>query len=320
MYDQITDDLSKMFTGSLEDNQSKLLEIISKFTLQLTSDQILALMNLSQYIDLCRQSGLEERAKNFENQMELYIKYKHHNGSDAYVMKSVEFQSLKQYIDKIYAEAQRIVSLKDDERFEQLIPEWKLTFNHIDVFKQKHYDGKAKMGTSLKWIQFSMRYHNIEEMPISHDEYITKDQIPEILSYNWNDVDSTEDFFKKIYFETELRETLSEKYQLNLLNASEPRLAKEIFAKFLSEEMHIPKYQLKQLKTQRDSIAVKDIIFPYIGFESPELLNALKTLNKWIIYPNSKSKMEHCFKYGGIETILALGGTILSIIFRVSAI
>jgi len=230
---------------------------------------------------------------------------------DAQILEKVikhNFNNVYKAIDMIYAEAQRIVSLKEDERFAQLIPEWKLTHNHIDVFKQKHYDGKAKMGTSLKWIQFSMRYHNIEEMPISHDTYITKEQIPEILSYNWNDVDSTEDFFKKIEFETTLRKTLSEKYQLNLLNASEPRLAKEIFAKFLSEEMHIEKWKLKQMKTPRDLIHVSDIIFPYVSFDTPQLQNLVKTLKKWVIDPNSKRRMEECFKYGGIDTVVALGG------------
>jgi len=71
---------------------------------------------------------------------------------DAQILEKVinyKFNNIYSAIDMIYAEAQKIISLKEEERFTNLIPEWKLTHNHIDVFKQKHYDGKAKMGTSL---------------------------------------------------------------------------------------------------------------------------------------------------------------------------
>lgn len=228
---------------------------------------------------------------------------------DAQILERVmkyKYTNIYNAIDMIYTEAQRIVSLKEEERFTNLVPEWKLTHKHIDVFKQKHYDGKAKMGTSLKWIQFSMRYNNIEEMPISHDTYITKDQIDQILSYNWNDVDSTEDFFIKIMFETKLRQTLSEKYTLNLMNASEPRLAKEIFAKFLSEEMKIDKWDLKQLKTPRDLIAVNDIIFPYVSFDTPEFQKLLETFKNTTLTVDSK--FERKIDVFGLRTTIGLGG------------
>ena len=93
---------------------------------------------------------------------------------------------------KIYLKAQEIIRQQNnDEKFNNLIPEWKQFFPQIDLFKQKHYDGTAKRGTSLKWIEFTTRFDNIEEMPIHHNTLISDSDIPFILEYNWNDVKAT---------------------------------------------------------------------------------------------------------------------------------
>lgn len=230
---------------------------------------------------------------------------------DAQILEHILYlksDDIKDVINEIYNKAQYIVSLRDEDRFNRLIPEWKLTHNHIDLFKQKHYDGAAKRGTSLKWIQFSTCYENIEEMPISHTSVIKPEEIPLVLSYNWNDVDSTENFFKLIKYETELRQHLSEKYNLSLINASEPRIAKEIFAKFLSDDMGIDKRHLKTLKTYRDKVYINDIIFPYVNFKSKQLQTVLEIVKKWVVDPNKKQKIKHQFVYNDADIDIGLGG------------
>ncbi len=220
------------------------------------------------------------------------------------------FKTLDDIVNGIYSFAQELINLPDDEKIKFIKPEYRLTHRNIDLFKQKHYDGKAKMGTSLKWLQFSMGYHNIEEMPISHDTIITKEQIAQVVEYCWNDVMSTYEFFTKIKFETELRESLSAEYNLNLLNASEPRMAKDIFGKFLCEEMEIEYKQLKELKTIRGNINVKDIIFDYISFYTEPFKNILADFNKITIdaSPTSVYKLKYNFSYKGMSIDLGLGG------------
>ena len=216
--------------------------------------------------------------------------------------------SLQDVVSEIYEKAQRLVSLPDEERFSYLVPEWNLSIPQIDLFKQKHYDGAAKQGTSLKWIQFTMRYHTVEEMPIDHTELVSKEEIPLVLSYNWNDVLSTAAFFKKIKFETDLRSDLSQKYNLSLLNASEPRLAKMIFGKFLCEDMNITMKELRDMRTYRKKIKLKDVIFPYVSFQTPELQDVMKTIEDVTIDVGEKGSFKHHFEYGGIETDIGLGG------------
>lgn len=217
--------------------------------------------------------------------------------------------SLKESIDKIYEESQRIINLPEFERFKSLISEKNLFAPQIDLYKQLHYDRPAK-ATSLKWCQFSMQYPNIEEMPISHDQEFGKEKIAEILSYCWNDVDSTLALFEKVKYETEVRIGMSREYGINLINASEPRMVREIFATFLTKEMGISYSQLKDLKTIRSKIAFKDIIFPYIKFYTPEFNKVLEVFKSTVLdaNPNSKETFKHTFIFGGMKIELGLGG------------
>lgn len=213
----------------------------------------------------------------------------------------------KQIIDILYNRAQTVINVPIEEKFTTLIPEWKFNIPHIDVYRQKHYDRMQK-ATSLKWVQFTMRYPTVEEMPIEHDAIVTEDQIPEILEYNWNDVDSTAQFFEKIMFETDLRFSLSEKFDLKLLNAAEPKMARDIFGKFLCEEMNIPYKELKTKKTTYDKIVVNDIIFPYIHFKENEIFKGLlKELQEMVLTPDQKWKKKSLNVYG-LDATIGLGG------------
>lgn len=216
--------------------------------------------------------------------------------------------------ERIHELAQKIINLPQEEKWLQLLPEWKLDIPHIDIFKQCHYDSQNKR-TSLKWLQFTMRFPNIESMPIHHTARVDADEIPLVLGYMDNDVDSTAEFFNRIKFETDLRKQLSGKYNLNLMNASEPRMAREIFGKFLSEQMGIPYRDLKERRTYRNRIYVKDIIFPYVKFRDPVLKEIHKFFHGLDFNPYSFEQNNYQldtvtknFKYHNIHADVGLGG------------
>ena len=216
--------------------------------------------------------------------------------------------TIESIITILYNKAQLLITLPDEEKFKIMIPEWKFSIPHIDLFKQKHYDRQQK-ATSLKWLQFTMRCANVQEMPIDHDSIVRKEDIPSILEYNWNDVEATTDFFELIKYETDLRITLSDRYNLKLYNASEPRMVREIFGKLLSEDMGIPYSELKKKQTFRTNVRVKDIIFPYIKFETEQCNEILEWFKSLDVNPNTnEEKVEKAFKFAQCETIVALGG------------
>lgn len=206
----------------------------------------------------------------------------------------------------IYKFGQKTISNQDEL---PEYPEWKLSTNNIDVFKLNHWDNPAKR-SSLKWIQYSMDWKTIQDMPLKHNTIITTiDEINMIIGYCLNDVKSTKQIMNLSKEQINLRKSLTSEYGINLFSASEPRISKELFLYFLSKQTGIPKYDLKQLRTFRTNIKVKDIILPYIKFKSGDFQRLLNQFEKLEINPNeTKNAFKYSLKYKGVTTDFGLGG------------
>ena len=208
----------------------------------------------------------------------------------------------------LYGKAQNIISSQDEGKFLEFSQK-DLQINQIDVFKLNHWDNPAKR-SSLKWIQYTMDWPNIKDMPIHHaSEITTFEQIEEIISYCKNDVSSTKQIMQLSKKHIELRKSLTDEYNINLFSASEPKISKELFAHFLSNKTGIKKYDLKQLRTKRDQIVVNDIILDSISFKTATFQRLLSKFREVIIDPNeTKGGFKYSVQYRGVKTDFGLGG------------
>jgi len=210
--------------------------------------------------------------------------------------------------NKIYLYAQRCINKSNAKEFHDYAL-WKMKIGQIDVFKLHHWDNPAKR-SSLKWIQYSMDWENILDMPINHDtEITTLEEIDTILEYNINDVKSTKEIFNRSKSQIKLRKELTATYNINLFNASEPRISKELFGYYLSQKLNIHKRDLRTMRTNRSVIKVSDIILPYISFTSPDfqtLLARFKSLE--VDATNLKGAFKYSVNYKGVKTHFGLGG------------
>lgn len=210
--------------------------------------------------------------------------------------------------NKIYLYAQRCINKSNAKEFHDYAL-WKMKIGQIDVFKLHHWDNPAKR-SSLKWIQYSMDWENILDMPINHDtEITTLEEIDTILEYNINDVKSTKEIFNRSKSQIKLRKELTGTYNINLFNASEPRISKELFGYYLSQKLNIHKRDLRTMRTNRSVIKVSDIILPYISFTSPDfqtLLARFKSLE--VDATNLKGAFKYSVNYKGVKTHFGLGG------------
>jgi len=207
----------------------------------------------------------------------------------------------------IYDKSQSIIQRQNEGEFSEFSPR-DLHINQIDVFKLNHWDNPAKR-SSLKWIQFSMDWSNIIDMPIHHSTDIRADQIPGIITYCINDVKSTKQIMVLSKEQINLRRSLTEEYNINLFSASEPRISKELFLHFLSKQTGIKKWDLRQMRTNRPKIIVNDIILPYIEFKTATFQNLLKKFKEVIIYPGeTKGGFKYSAQYKGVKTDYGLGG------------
>jgi hypothetical protein len=144
---------------------------------------------------------------------------------------------------------------------------------------------------------------------IHHTTEVTADQIPEIIKYCWNDVKSTKQIMMLSKSNIDLRGKLTEEYGIDLYSASEPRISKELFLHFLSQKTGIKKYDLRQMRTKRDKIVVKDIILPYIKFKTAPFQNLLKKFQEVVIFTGeTKGGFKYSVRYKGLQTDYGLGG------------
>ena len=207
----------------------------------------------------------------------------------------------------LYSKAQNVISRQNAGEFLEFSPR-DLSIRQVDVFKLNHWDNPAKR-SSLKWIQYTMDWKNIVDMPIHHATEVVEDQIPDIVSYCINDVRSTKQIMHLSKEQINLRKALTEEYNIDLFSASEPRISKELFLHFLSKQTGIKKAELRQMRTQRNQIIFKDIILPYIEFKTATFQNLLKKFQDVILYPGeTKGGFKYSVHYKGVKTDYGLGG------------
>jgi hypothetical protein len=261
------------------------------------------------------------------NDLEIFLEFLEHNiqnnewhvsfnglGFDSQITEHIlrnagmlSFMDGEEIAEWIYEKAQDVIDRQNRREFLEFSPR-DLHIQQIDVFKLNHWDNPAKR-SSLKWIQYTMDWKNIIDMPIHHTTKITESQIPEIINYCINDVRSTKAIMFLSKSQIELRRTLTEEYSIDLFSASEPRISKELFLHFLSKHTGIRKYDLKNMRTHRPKIVVKDIILPYIEFKTAPFQHLLTKFNDVVIYPGeTKGGFKYSVQYKGVKTDYGLGG------------
>jgi len=209
-------------------------------------------------------------------------------------------------IKYIYSYAQSVIDKSSKGEFLDYAP-YKLKIKQIDLFKLNHWDNKAKM-SSLKWIQYSMDWENVEEMPHPHYQPVTDSHTLEnVINYCINDVQSTKKIFEHSKEQIVLRQNLSREYGIDLYSASEPRISKELFLHFLQEKLGWEKAHIKTLRTRRDYIVLADCILPYVKFETPEFNKVLDYFRTKVI-TSTKDGFKYSVNFKGVKTDYGLGG------------
>lgn len=192
----------------------------------------------------------------------------------------------------------------------------------IDLMRIHHFDNEARR-CSLKWLQFSMDFYNVEDMPYHHTKRdFTEEQIKEIRDYCRNDVESTFELWKYT-----LGQTLHEEYngknkvqdRLDLieelgfpkkaLSWSDVKLGDEINKKTYLEITGLDAGKLYELKKNRKTTAgftYGDCIPNYVKFKTKPFQDFLARMKK--VRVNLNEKEEYPFVYNGTHYMIAKGG------------
>lgn len=193
---------------------------------------------------------------------------------------------------QIYTKADTIINSFNDRFSNNIWPSDRFA-PQLDLFKLHHMDNHAK-STSLKALQINMRSPSVVDMPVAVGTMLTKQQIRELLiPYNRHDVAQTKQFAKLSAEAINFRMSLTQQFGVDVLNWSDTKIGSKIMEKRLG------KTNKTVTKVKRESIALKDIIFPYIHFEHPEFKRILDYFREQVL---TSEAIKEIGKESGIKT------------------
>lgn len=233
----------------------------------------------------------------------------HHllNHYDEYITKSGHL--LSQYI---YQKSQDIIMMEFSE-----IADKNKFIQQIDLYKIHHLNNKARI-CSLKQLEVYMRMENVEEMPFNHTHWCSEEDIKSILLYNLNDVKATTLFFFITIGKTDnpvykgkdkisLRLNLNKKYKLGCLNFPDVKIGEQLILKLYCDKTGSRKWDIKQLKSPRSNINLKDCVPKWASFKTREFNQLLNKINSTII-SNTKGEFNESVIFHNIKMEYGTGG------------
>ncbi len=220
--------------------------------------------------------------------------------------------------EAIYKYSQKVIERKDGEW-----PDYRekdLSIRQLDLFRIWHYNNKAR-SCSLKWLQYSMDWDNIEDMPIHHYSLIEdKKTAKSIVSYCKNDCLSTKVFYNTTLGLTEhplykgidkiqLRKDIREEFKINCMNFDDVKIGDNIIKSIYSRISKIDIFDIPKKGTSREIIRIKDCIDINIQFESEELKEVYNKFLETEFDPHFiKDYKNHVFTFKGLKITIGLGG------------
>lgn len=209
--------------------------------------------------------------------------------------------------DMLARETYKLAQETIEAEFSSIAP-WNVLIPQRDLYLVHHFNNKNKI-TSLKHVQIALKWHNVMDMPMSHEEDVDSSQIDEILEYNLNDVLATKLFYEKSLDELAMRRDLGRRYNLPLMNANDPKIGEMIMLKYIAEKSNVEARYIKTLRTERHSIDLSDCILPYVKFTTSTFNKVIDTINNTTVSGfNLKGSFDVKTFYDGMRYDFGLGG------------
>ena len=142
----------------------------------------------------------------------------------------------------------------------------------------------SALRVGLKPLQVSMCYPNVEEMNINWNDWVTNETLDTIITYNHNDLGSTEYLLKMLKSDLSLRLGIKKNYEIECLSKDGVGVGVDIFTKYICEDLGLqyPSH-LKNFRKNLDVIYVKDLILPHIHFKTSSFQKVLDDFKSMVL-------------------------------------
>ncbi len=223
-----------------------------------------------------------------------------------YIIDYYEVMSNKNYLsicNSIYNLSKIITTSKDDI---SLWKKWKymIKFESFDILTML-YSQKLRVG--LKEIQVTMQYKNVLEFNHDWSLPLEVDLIDEMIEYNINDVDSTEELLNRCKDQVDLRIAIEDEYGVRVLSKDGVNIGMKILTQKYLEKTGLTWWDIEGLRSPADFIDLNKVILPYIEYRDPILQKVLSDMKQQVVSPGRKG-YENKFIFRGLRYSVGVGG------------
>lgn len=185
--------------------------------------------------------------------------------------------------------------------------EYKYARNFLSIDLLTMLYSKA-LRVSLKEMQVTMQYKNVEEFVVDWHQDLPEKDIDRLISYNINDVESTEELLYRCKDLLELRIETEKDFGLPCLSLDRVNLGDRLLQLKVMEKTGLNKKQLENMKSPANYVDLEKVIFPWIKFESPILQKKLTDMkNQHNVSPGRKGYV-NTFIFGEMKVTIGVGG------------
>lgn len=164
-----------------------------------------------------------------------------------------------------------------------------------------------KLRVGLKEMQVTMQYPNVQEFEGDFDAPLPVERIDEMLSYNLNDVMSTNELLNRCKADIELRLGIEQEYGVDVLSKDGMSIGTEILKIKYLQKTGKSWWEIKDLRTPCDEIDLSKVIFDVVHFDTPILQELLSELKQQKVSAGRKGYEKH-FLLGDLEITVGVGG------------
>lgn len=183
---------------------------------------------------------------------------------------------------------------------------WKyqIWFDTFDILTML-YSNKLRVG--LKEIQVTMQYPNVQEFVCDWTKPLPLEDFEPMIDYNINDIESTSELLNRCKKDVDLRIAIEDEYGVRVLSKDGVNIGMKILTQKYLEKTGLTWQDIKDLRSPMSVIPLKDVILPFIKYDSPILQRVLDDMKNQIVSPGRKG-YENKFVFNNLRYSVGVGG------------
>lgn len=183
---------------------------------------------------------------------------------------------------------------------------WKyqIWFDTFDILTML-YSNKLRVG--LKEIQVTMQYPNVQEFVCDWTKPLPLEDFDSMIDYNINDIESTSELLNRCKKDVDLRIAIEDEYGVRVLSKDGVNIGMKILTQKYLEKTGLTWQDIKDLRSPMSVIPLKDVILPFIKYDSPILQRVLDDMKNQIVSPGRKG-YENKFVFNNLRYSIGVGG------------